>query len=383
MSWNEFLESIAEKAEIRGKPRSHFLKIYQCQNFTAFCEISTKERYEKLGYTSENSYNQLLGKFYDLLSPLMLEDGIILDRKKGRQKDKDPAYKDVHKWLTSRYKNWRATTTILDDVPQSIDKAISYGYQLHSELKDLAGDEDVANFAKYSKKSRCTAYSIQTTGENAQHWLVRRVVEKISNFTTSDRHLINLKNQFLGLDLNELWHSLKTDYHDHTSTEGQEIILDQIIEKCLIKNVIIVIYGIQKACSSIWKTLDELFWEPLKRKMNSAEGRGKCILIVSGDTNFCTSKSYLEDSFLGKLPGFELEEILLEDWNDWINRDSVIQLWNEASSIGRSPPPFPNTRVPDQTQEVLESLCRQLNIKDDIHQGIDCMRHRFWNIQAA
>jgi hypothetical protein len=130
--WEKFLEEIAEKAEIRGKPRSHFLKIYKCQDFTAFCEISTKERYESLDYT-EGSYNQLLSNFYVLLSPLMSEDGFLLVKQKGRQKQKDPKYIEVHRWLTVRYKQWRSEVTV-DDVLQSASLADRYGYQLHSEL---------------------------------------------------------------------------------------------------------------------------------------------------------------------------------------------------------------------------------------------------------
>jgi hypothetical protein len=380
--WEKFLEEIAEQADIRGKSRSHFLKIYKCQDFTAFCEIPTKVRYESLGYTSENSYNQLLGKFYDLLSPLMLEDGIILDRQRGRQKDKDPAYKDVHRWLTGRYKNYCATVT-LDGAPPGVDRAIGYGYQLHSELKDLAGDAEVAKFAEYVRKSRCTAYCIQTTGEEAQHWLVRRVAEKISNFATSDRIFINLKNRYLGLDLSELWRSLSPGLDDYQSSEVQEVILDEIVKKCAVKNVIIVLYGIQKACAEIWESLDASFWKLLQKKMQEVQGTGKCILIVTGNTKFCVSKNYSETVFLQGLPVIELEDILIEDWSDWIGRDTVKQLWAEAGNIGQSLPVFHHTQVPEQTQSVLESVCSQLNIKDEVHQGIDFMRHRFWHLLAA
>jgi hypothetical protein len=381
--WEKFLEEIAEKAEIRGKPRSHFLKIYKCQDFTAFCEISTKERYESLDYT-EGSYNQLLSNFYVLLSPLMSEDGFLLVKQKGRQKQKDPKYIEVHRWLTVRYKQWRSEVTV-DDVLQSASLADRYGYQLHSELKDLAGDDDVAMFAKYVRQSqsRCTAYCIQTTGEDAQHWLVRCVAEKVSNFATSDRIFINLKNRYLGLDLSELWRSLSPDLDDYQSSEVQEVILDEIVKKCAIKSVIIVLYGIQKACAGIWESLDASFWRLLQKKMKEAQGTGKCILIVTGNTKFCVSKNYSETVFLQGLPVIELEDILIEDWSDWIGRDTVKQLWAEAGNIGQSLPVFHHTQVPEQTQSVLESVCSQLNIKDEVHQGIDFMRHRFWHLLAA
>jgi inactive STAND len=379
--WKTFLEEIADKAGIRGKPRGHFLKIYECQDFTTFCDIPTKERYASLGFTSENSYNQLLSNFYDLLSPLMSEDDIVLVRKKGRQKQKDPAYKVVHKWLTDRYKNWHAMPTP-DVAPQGFDRS-SHGHKLHSELRDLAGDDQVATFANYVRKNRCTAYCIQTTGEDAQHWLVRRVAEKVSNFATSDRIFINLKNRYLGLDLSELWRSLSPDLDDYQSSEVQEVILDEIVKKCAVKNVIIVLYGIQKACAGIWESFDASFWRLLQKKMKEAQGTGKCILIVTGNTKFCVSRNYSENVFLQRLPVIELEDILIEDWSDWIGRDTVKQLWAEAGNIGQSLPVFHHTQVPEQTQSVLESVCSQLNIKDEVHQGIDFMRHRFWHLLAA
>jgi inactive STAND len=382
MFWQKFLEEMAKQAGLRGKKRSHFLKIYAIQDGTEFREIPPQERYEGIGYTSESSYNQLLSNFYDAFRDLLKEDGIVLLKQKGRSKGEEANYVKIHGWLTKRYATWvppQAQHGFSDGVSDSMQ----YGYRFHRELKDLVFGEEEAQFARYVRQERCSAYLIQATGRDSQYWLARRAAEKITNFSTSERHVLDLKNRFLCSELSELWLSLSCNEGRYESSDDKKTIIDRIAKKCVSKNIIITLYGITKAHSEIWEPLLNDFWNPLKDCIKASSGTGKCILIMTANSGFSQSNLLPENSLPTKVPALELEEISDIDWNDWIEGDRVVQLWTEANRIGRSPPAFPHTQVPDKPQAILESMCSQLKIGDDVNEGIDYMRHRVWNLQAA
>jgi hypothetical protein len=106
MLWKKFLEDMAKQAGLYGQKRRHFLKIYTIEDGTEFREISPKERYEGIGYSSQNSYNQLLGDFYDAFRDLLKADGIVLPKQKGRSGGEDANYVKIHDWLANRYTTW-------------------------------------------------------------------------------------------------------------------------------------------------------------------------------------------------------------------------------------------------------------------------------------
>ncbi|MFN5953802.1 MAG: hypothetical protein ACK6A9_19675 [Dolichospermum sp.] len=141
--------------------------------------------------------------------------------------------------------------------------------------------EQVDSFCNVLNSQSGGAFLIQANQEEIQRWLVKRLVDSHSKFTTAKKFFIKTQKHNMRYDFNNFW----TEFNSICENPNRKSVINELTNLCKTQSIIITIYGL-RLLTSISKKFFYDFWQDLWTSVCPLKQGYFLVLLVVEENNY-------------------------------------------------------------------------------------------------
>jgi hypothetical protein len=233
--------------------------------------------------------------------------------------------------------------------------------------------EQVDSFCNVLNSQSGGAFLIQANQEEIQRWLVKRLVDSHSKFTTAKKFFIKTQKHNMRYDFNNFW----TEFNSICENPNRKSVINELTNLCKTQSIIITIYGL-RLLTPISKKFFYDFWQDLWTSVCPLKQGYFLVLLVVEENNyncsllspfqFVSPSNESEDQQNILLP--PLEKISQDHVRMWLKREEVRSQINSIYAANEEYLNCLDYHVQweqNEPIEMLEAICKKaFNMKNGI-----------------
>ncbi|MBO1066960.1 MULTISPECIES: hypothetical protein [Nostocales] len=233
--------------------------------------------------------------------------------------------------------------------------------------------EQVDSFCNVLNSQSGGAFLIQANQEEIQRWLVKRLVNSHSKFTTAKKFFIKTQKHNMRYDFNNFW----TEFNSICENPNRKSVINGLTNLCQTQSIIITIYDLRLLTETNKRSFYD-FWRELWISVHSLKQRYFLVLLLVEEHNYNCS---LLSPFQFVSPSNEskdqqnillppLEKISQDHVRMWLKREEVRSQINSIYAANEEYLNYLDYHVQweqNEPIEMLEAICKKaFNMKNGI-----------------